>query len=212
MDKNIEKTKNLYLIVGKSGAGKTTITDMLIKDYPNTKVVKSITTRPRRPADKDEDYYFVSEEEYDKTRLVEHAEFSGYRYGAPYDEVAKSSWFVAAPGGMPELIKNYDERIIVAIYLDTTDEFRREKMIFRGDDPKNVEKRIAHDREHFGTIPDDIPTFVIEGNRHINDVYADVVKAIDRCEEMYRVSEEALLNGIQEVLTKGTRNKKDKER
>ena len=49
--------KNLYLICGKSGSGKTWIVDKLHNEY-NYKVLKSYTTRPKRhPSDNDHIYF-----------------------------------------------------------------------------------------------------------------------------------------------------------
>ena len=169
------KTNVLYLLVGKSGCGKTTVADMLLDEYEGTKVVKSVTTRPKRKPDED-DYYFLTEEEYDKANLVQHAKFSGYRYGATFDEVEQSSFFVIAPEGIPELYKCY-RRPMIAIYIDTTDEFRKEKMLYRGDTEEAADRRIKHDNEAFGTIPAYIPTVVVDGNDTLDNVY-DKVNAI----------------------------------
>lgn len=168
-----KQTNVLYCFGGWSGAGKDTQADLLLKRF-NMKKVKSVSTRQPRYEGEDT-YYFISEDEYDKANLCQHAGFSGCRYGATVEEVDNSSVFVICPEGMPELMQRYTKRPIVVIYLDTTDETRRARMAVRGDSPESVEARIKHDTEHYGTFTDAVPIHVIDGNRDVERVFDDIV-------------------------------------
>ena len=55
---------NIYLIVGCSGSGKTTIVNSLENKY-GLKSIQSYTTRPKR-SDDETGHIFISDEEYDK--------------------------------------------------------------------------------------------------------------------------------------------------
>ena len=78
----------LIVLSSPSGAGKSTISRMLLAADPEVTMSISATTRPKRPGERDDvDYHFVSDGEFD--RLVDEGEFVewapvfGYRYGTP---------------------------------------------------------------------------------------------------------------------------------
>ena len=57
----------LIVVSAPSGAGKTTLCDRLLADFPGIVYSVSCTTRPARGREVDgEDYFFLSEEEFDK--------------------------------------------------------------------------------------------------------------------------------------------------
>lgn len=75
----------VVIISGPSGCGKTTICQELVKD-PRVRKSISVTTRPLRPQEKEgRDYYFVTEEEFERKRkegkFAEYARYSGHLYG-----------------------------------------------------------------------------------------------------------------------------------
>lgn len=75
-----------YLVlVGVSGAGKTSLRDNLCKRYPEIFYkVNQATTRPMRETETEDDYLFITEEQYDnmKDELIGRTEVNGYRYGS----------------------------------------------------------------------------------------------------------------------------------
>jgi len=76
----------LFIISGPSGAGKTTLCDMLLKKYPDLKYSISTTTRSKRGNEKDRsEYYFVSDTEFQKMitedDFLEWALVHGAHYG-----------------------------------------------------------------------------------------------------------------------------------
>lgn len=85
----------VIVIVAPSGAGKTTIAQRLLKDYPEEiKFSISATTRPPRDNETDgKDYYFLNEADF--IHKVKNGEFlewefySGNRYGTLRSEVDK---------------------------------------------------------------------------------------------------------------------------
>jgi len=63
--------KPVFVITGTSGEGKSTLARRLVERIPDLKLAVSATTRPRRPGEVDgRDYWFISEEEFDR-RLAE---------------------------------------------------------------------------------------------------------------------------------------------
>ena len=76
----------LILISAPSGAGKTTLCDLLLSTLPNLTRAITCTTRPPRPGEKDGvDYHFFSAEEFLKRlhagNFLEHATVYGNSYG-----------------------------------------------------------------------------------------------------------------------------------
>ena len=78
----------MFILSSPSGAGKTTISHMLLMADDEIKLSVSATTRHKRPGEVDGvDYFFVSDEEFD--RMIEGDDFYewahvfGYRYGTP---------------------------------------------------------------------------------------------------------------------------------
>ncbi len=78
----------LIVLSSPSGAGKTTISRMLLESDPEITMSVSATTRPKRPGETDDvDYHFVSDAEFgrliDDGEFVEWAPVFGFRYGTP---------------------------------------------------------------------------------------------------------------------------------
>jgi guanylate kinase len=82
----------LIVVAAPSGAGKTTLCDMLLADMSSLIYSISCTTRMSRGDEVDgEDYFFLSSSEFDKRMqagdFLEHAEVHGNRYGTLKDTV-----------------------------------------------------------------------------------------------------------------------------
>ena len=84
----------LFVLSSPSGAGKTTISRMLLDSDDGIGLSVSATTRPIRPGETDHvDYHFVSDEEFDDKiaagEFLEWAHVFGHRYGTLKSEVLK---------------------------------------------------------------------------------------------------------------------------
>lgn len=78
----------LIVLSSPSGAGKSTISRMLLAADPEVTLSISATTRPKRPGERDDvDYDFVDDAEFDRMiaagEFVEWAPVFGHRYGTP---------------------------------------------------------------------------------------------------------------------------------
>lgn len=85
----------LIVLSSPSGAGKTTISRMLLEAEPEITMSISATTRPQRPGEvNDVDYHFVDDPEFDRMiaagDFVEWAYVFGYRYGTPKAPVKRA--------------------------------------------------------------------------------------------------------------------------
>jgi guanylate kinase len=84
----VERRGLMFVLSSPSGAGKTTLSRMLVAETPALQMSVSATTRPKRPGEVDgKDYYFVGQARFDEmvanNELLEFATVFGNRYGTP---------------------------------------------------------------------------------------------------------------------------------
>ena len=82
----------LIVISAPSGGGKTTLANELVSRFQNSKRSITSTTRPARPTEiQAQDYYFISDKEFDRSLaeggFAESAMVHGYRYGTSKAEI-----------------------------------------------------------------------------------------------------------------------------
>ncbi len=82
----------VFVITGPSGVGKGTLIRTLLERIPELELSVSATTRQPRPGEADGvDYHFLSDPEFDGKvtagEFVEHAGYSGHRYGTLREEL-----------------------------------------------------------------------------------------------------------------------------
>ena len=94
----VERRGLMFVLSSPSGAGKTTLSRMLIAETPALQMSVSATTRPKRPGEVDgKDYFFVDHARFEQMvangELLEWATVFDNRYGTPCApvEVALSS-------------------------------------------------------------------------------------------------------------------------
>ena len=90
---NSVRSGKLVVVSGPGGVGKSTITKELRK-HPEIWVSVSATTRAPREGERNGvDYFFISNEEFERRvknrEFLEWAQFAGNKYGTPADEVRK---------------------------------------------------------------------------------------------------------------------------
>jgi guanylate kinase len=89
MDPSIRHRRGLLIVLSSpSGAGKTTISRLLLDADAEVTMSISATTRPKRPGEVEgADYHFVDDSEFDRLiaagEFVEWAPVFGHRYGTP---------------------------------------------------------------------------------------------------------------------------------
>jgi guanylate kinase len=137
----------LYLFVGKSASGKTTIADMLGQNLA-LKQVSSYTTRPPRYED-EIGHIFVDDAEFDSLGdLVAYTEYNGFRYGTTAEQLDQCQIYVVDVPGVETLLQKYKtNRPIVIIYFDTTVYTRINRMIDRGDSDMSIISRLLQDEK-----------------------------------------------------------------
>lgn len=205
----------MFIIEAPSGTGKTTVIKEILRQDPNLKFSVSVTTRPIREGEQEGvDYYYISNQEYDK--LLENDAFYEYvdsQYGARYgtlrsevdsfinigqDVVFDMDWV----GARQMKAKAPDE--VVSIYLlpPSVTEVRR-RLVNRGTDSNAViEKRmdlIVEKIKHWEEFD-----YVIV-NADIEDTIKKVQKIIS-CERMKRVRQIGLQKFVKTLIKEAEEN------
>lgn len=91
----VERRGLMFVMSSPSGAGKTTISRLLLERESNISLSVSVTTRPPRPGEVDgKDYYFVDPTEFNlmlnRHELLEHAKVFDHYYGTPKGPVEEA--------------------------------------------------------------------------------------------------------------------------
>jgi guanylate kinase len=85
----------MFVLSSPSGAGKTTLSRLLLAEDSNVELSISVTTRPRRLSEVDgRDYHFITQRKYDEMvrngELLEWARVFDYAYGTPREAVERA--------------------------------------------------------------------------------------------------------------------------
>jgi guanylate kinase len=148
----------VFVITGPSGVGKGTLIRALRERVPELELSVSATTRRARPGEtQGVDYHFLSDDEFERHvaagDFVEHAEYSGRRYGTLREELERS-----VAGGHPVVLEievqgarqvrdTLPEAVQIFITPPSEDALRA-RLIGRGtDDADQVAKRLDTARE-----------------------------------------------------------------
>ena len=150
-DKIKPTNKTLKILIGESASGKSYLERLLDKTKRFKKGI-SHTTRPIRPLEVDGvDYYFISDEEFNKKldngEFIEYTLYNGWKYGLTRDEIMNSNIPVVItiePYGLRQ-IKALNEFDVTVFYVKASKETRLKRMIDRGDNLLEAFRRIFSD-------------------------------------------------------------------
>lgn len=136
----------LYLFVGKSSSGKTTIANILEKQHGHHQVSSYTTRKPR--CEGEIGHIFISDEEFDQLgKLAAYTEYNGFRYGTTFDVLDQCDIYVIDPIGVETLLKNMDDynRPVCIIYFDAAVSTRIMRMVGRGASDHEIISRLLVD-------------------------------------------------------------------
>ena len=97
----VERRGLMFVLSSPSGAGKTTLSRLLIERMPGLRMSVSATTRPMRPGEVEgHDYLFVDQSKFEamvkRNELLEWATVFENRYGTPRAPVEAAAYFICA--------------------------------------------------------------------------------------------------------------------
>lgn len=173
----------LWLLVGRSGAGKDTLVDKLLTTHPNWKKVVSKTTRPPRTEEKNT-HLFVTDAEYfaDEAKgvIVAHNIYNGYHYWATIDQVEEANLYIVDIPGLIEIREKYrGNKKLLSVGLLVSEAEASYRMTLRGDDPQAIKERLKQDNVAFKNISQYVDTLIDCDDLSEDDVFIIMDDIID---------------------------------
>ena len=157
------KNNKLFVLVGKSCSGKTTILNEVLSKL-EIPVLMSYTTRPPRNGEIDgKEYKFVDmhtfDTDYKNEDILEYDVFridsirqSWVYYTKKSDLLLPqtSQIKVVSPTGLAQLMSNKElKNNIVSIYIESSDKLRQKRYLTRAISPDNMNDRFERDERNF---------------------------------------------------------------
>lgn len=180
----------MLILLGKSCSGKTTIQKELSK--LGMSPIIQYTTRPKREGEIDGvTYNFVSDDDFIElenanffieTSYYEVANGDIWRYGTAYRDLDDNKVLIANPSIMTKMVKLLCANINpVTAYINTNENIIWDRMMRRGDDIKEAQRRVVSDANDFYGIEENID-FMFSNNGEIKpDILAEMIKYSYEC-------------------------------
>ena len=200
----------MFVLSSPSGAGKTTLSRMLLKADRNVELSVSVTTRPPRPGEVEgRDYLFIDAARFEamvkKNELLEWAEVFGYRYGTPRRPVGKALragrdvlFDIDWQGTQQLREKARDDLVSVFILPPTIKELHRRLQRRAQDSRAIIGSRMAKAADEMSHWPE--YDYVIV-NRDIDDAFGQV-RAILAAERLKRERQIGLSSFVRALQAK----------
>lgn len=177
--------KPLFLFVGKSASGKTSVADLLKADGYSQ--IYSYTTRAPR-YDGEIGHVFVSDEEYDKLEnIVASTVYNGNKYCTTLEQVNNADIYVVDVPGVKTLMDNYDKlnRDVYVLYFSANVYNRIHRMLDRDDSDTQIVGRLLNDEA------DDWVTQLLDLINHYGFKFAlNMVDANEELDQVYKAVKE----------------------
>ncbi len=198
----------LFILSSPSGAGKTTLSRMLLEADPEIKLSVSATTRPPRPGEQDGvHYHFVSNEEFD--RMVEEDDFYewahvfDHRYGTPKGHIrnalkeGQDFLFDIDWQGTQQLYQK-DQQDVVSVFIlpPSLAELRRRLESRAQDSSEVIDGRMERARAEISHWAE--YDYVVI-NDDVNECFARVCEVLD-AERMRRTRQTGLIPFVRELM------------
>lgn len=160
-----QKLPKIIVMSAPSGGGKTTLAQMLVKDFPNLTISISSTTRAPRGAEKNGvDYNFLTKEEFKakiaKGEFAEYAEVHGNFYGTDINNIqnqhaqGKSVLALVDIKGAENLKKSFPGQVETVFISPPSMEVLEARLRGRGTDTDvAIQTRLANAKKEMEEAP-----------------------------------------------------------
>lgn len=189
----------LLILTGPTASGKNAILASLIRKYPHLSRVVTTTTRlPREDEVDGQDYYFVSQDSFQKMikegQFLEYVGYAGNYYGTTKEEIKKvldyrsCVWIIDVTRATrvgelfqksfePETARQLIEKTLV-IYIDSPLKAIRQRLRKRGMDEVSMEKRIQQDIQNWKKLKNRFKNVVINNEGKLDEAVYQIIKLI----------------------------------
>ena len=138
----------IIVIIGPTGAGKTTTAEYLKNKFQVEQIITH-TTRPKRKNEKEGiDYYFETKDSFPKNHFLEQVTYSNYQYGSSKEGIERAYQkspivsIVLDTKGAETYVKELGNEVQV-LYLKVKDEATiKQRLLKRGDSLSSIESRL----------------------------------------------------------------------
>ncbi len=173
---------NLIVLSAVSGAGKTTVTNLLIKQDRSFVRSVSVTTRIKHPKEREGvDYFFLNQEEFDemikKDMLLEYQQVHSYYYGTPKKYVferlseGKNVILVIDTKGGLNIKRMFSDAILIFLLPPSLSELVNRLNIRGRESSEERRKRIQNGKEE---LRDALNYDYIVVNEKVEDAVSDI--------------------------------------
>lgn len=150
----MNRKKSKVILVGHGGCGKDYLAEYLIEKGFNRNI--AYTTRPQREGEiNGEDYFFINSDNFE-TKIDEGFwhEYNifipekKWYYGSSQTQYDNCNLFIKEPNGV-SLLKDTEREDCFVIYINISEQIRRERMSVRKKNADSIERRIEGDKKDF---------------------------------------------------------------
>ena len=203
----VERRGLMFVLSSPSGAGKTTLSRLLIDKMPGLKMSVSATTRPMRPGEVDgRDYHFIDKARFDqmskRNELLESATVFDNRYGTPRGPVeaalsaGQDVLFDIDWQGTQQLREKARADVVSVFILPPSAAELEKRLHSRAQDSHEVIRgrmdRASHEMSHWAEYD------YIVINHDIDDAFAEV-QSILKAERLKRERRTGLTTFVREL-------------
>ena len=180
----------MIVIIGKTCSGKDTIVNKLISLHTYKRIV-TYTNRPIRKGEKqDITYHYIPEEEF-KQKIEDgffaeyksyDTEFGTWYYGSALEDLEKAddkSVIIFTPDGYRDIVEKLSNRP-TAIYIYANNATIKKRLLKRGDDKNEAQRRLEHDNEDFKGIENEVDRIVYNNDgTDIDEVVSKILEFVE---------------------------------
>lgn len=148
----------IYILVGKSGVGKTTLQKLLKEKYSIEPVIGNTNRKPRVGEKQNVDYHFMNSVEFrELPMLVNYTVYDGTYHGTTLNDIKiaqqgdknilyHDACVVMSAKGVEDLKTAFKENAVV-IKVTCPEELRKQRMIDRGDTLNDINRRMSSETD-----------------------------------------------------------------
>ena len=138
----------MIILVGASASGKSVVVNKMKEKYNFTKLI-TYTTRAMRVGEvNDVDYHFITKDEFirkqEKDMFIESTLYNDNYYGTAFEDISVNKALIVEPSGANVYYEKLGSQVMI-VFLDASEEHRKERMLGRGDKIEDINNRIKND-------------------------------------------------------------------